>query len=222
MWNGTVFSFHIIWRNLFCSVHLLKPCLDVDFSLFCCFLFPIRTMDLFLTSTSAHGLARLDQQQTGFRRCFWLIICLLAYSTTIWLLLSALHLYKDPHNLKTMTMVDTETPLINSTNDWVFPRIYPRYMLCAPDPNVNLAEYKQIHICYHLRTNVTVVENLPEFVPTVVEPLTFGLSWVPFNGMAMCCKLSMETPMIDIKWGKFQSHAHVAVLHSSVGTVHQT
>ena len=99
-----------------------------------------------------------------------------------------------------MTMVDTETPLINSTNDWVFPRIYPRYMLCAPDPNVNLAEYKQIHICYHLRTNVTVVENLPEFVPTVVKPLTFGLSWVPFNGMAMCCKLLMETPMIDIKW----------------------
>ena len=56
-------------------------------------------MEGFMKSTTAHGLSQLGAQK-GWRRVIWFFICLGAYGTTLWAIISIVNNFMDPNNFK--------------------------------------------------------------------------------------------------------------------------
>ena len=52
-----------------------------------------------MKSTTAHGLSQLGDQK-GCRRVIWFCICLAAYGTTAWAIISIVMHFMDPTNLR--------------------------------------------------------------------------------------------------------------------------
>ena len=77
----------------------------------------------------------------------------------------------------------------------IFPKIYPRFILCAglDEHNTNLTKYEDITIS-HEPTKVT--KKLQPFQPMMTAT---QLTW-PFRGYRMCSKLEIDVSTIHINW----------------------
>ena len=77
----------------------------------------------------------------------------------------------------------------------VFPKIYPRFILCAAfdEQNTNLTEYEEITIRYEPQDITKKLQPLqPMLIPTPIV-------W-PLLGYRMCSKLEIDTSTIFINW----------------------
>merc|ERR1712105_501262 len=54
----------------------------------------------------------------------------------------------DPNNLKSGISVEMSTQSVTTDGRRVFSSVYPRFILCAQNPNTNLTKYEEIKIHY--------------------------------------------------------------------------
>lgn len=155
-------------------------------------------MEAFLQSTTAHGLPRLGGQK---HRIFWIFICISAYILAICSILSLVQKYFDPKNLKTFVSAEmaTATPGANKTLN--VPHTFPRFVLCAPDPKMDIRTYQNVEIEYVLPGKIFLTRKLPPFRLHYLESKRNSPNVDQrFRNLAMCSRMLIDTLKITIRW----------------------
>ena len=138
-------------------------------------------MDKFLKTTTAHGLSHLNDHK-GWQNVFWYCICLGVYLFLIVALMLLGIAFMDPTNLKSGITVEMVTQTEAADGQRIFPSVYPRFVLCAHNSNVNLTKYEEIKIHYVQQQNLVQTGHLPPMRLTMLHSVR--RNWI-FMGYGM-------------------------------------
>ena len=153
-------------------------------------------MKSFLQSTSAHGIPHLGSS-SRFRKAFWGLVCVCSYIAMAWAVVQIFQKFKDPRNLKQIFSIEKACPLMKN-GSMVFPKVYPRFVLCAQDPWSNLNRHDNISIRYFIDTSndKSSSQKLPPLELTYLEPMFEGDN----HTFGSCSALNVNSTDFEIIW----------------------
>ena len=114
--------------------------------------------------------------------------------------------FLDPNNLKTVMTVEMASRKEGVNGTLVLPKNYPRFVLCAKDPNKNASAFENITVRYRMKGALVFNEKLPPLRPTFLE--SDSDRYVPLRGFGMCTKLPIDSTNVQIFW----KNSHVELL----------